>query len=158
MKILTLLFTVLLISFLGASGLADEKWLAPNDCIKRLIPAVRVESGKIFFQTPITGAKLLYSVDGAEKKLANYGEEIVLMKGQRLQINERHIFMEVLPVVVEGKIRFTIVVSEDYRSFGKDLTVSVSSFDLGASEVLAVTEAEGRAALQSAREKQTSQK
>ena len=129
-----------------------EKWMAPAESLKRMFPTARATEGKLILQTPHKGIRLLFSMNGGEKKLAALGEEIAVEKGQRLQVFERHVQIEILSVPTEGKTRFAAIVREDYRSFGKELTVSASVFDLGVSDIIAVPEAEGRAALKTALE------
>ena len=134
---------------------STEKWIAPADGLKRLCPASRVAHGKLVLKTLEKGGRLLYSINDGEKKLAALGEEITLEKGQKLAIIERHTQIEIVPLVAEGKTRFGVIVREDYRSFGKELTVSTSAFDLGSDDIVAVPEVEGRAALAAAKTKST---
>ena len=132
-----------------------EKWITPADGLKRLCPASRVAYGKLVLKTLEKGGRLLYSINDGEKKLAALGEEITLEKGQKLAIIERHTQIEIVPLVADGKTRFGVIVREDYRSFGKELTVSTSAFDLGSDDIVAVPEVEGRAALAAAKTKPT---
>ena len=155
LKLLLIFMAYTLTTPFVMADLPTEKWIAPADELKRLCPATRVAHGKLVLQTLKTGWRLLYSVNDGEKKLPASGEEITLEKGQKLAIIERHTQIEIVPLVAEGKTRFGVIVREDYRSFGKELTVSTSVFDLGNDAIVAVPEAEGRAALAAAKTKST---
>lgn len=132
-----------------------EKWIMPSEGLKRLCSASRVADGKLVLRTLEKGGRVLYTVNDGEKKLAASGEEITLEKGQKLAIIERHTQIELVPLIAEGKTRFGVIISEDYRSFGKELTISKSVFDLGNDDIVAVPEPEGRAALAAAKTKPT---
>jgi hypothetical protein len=131
----------------------SETWVSHTDCLKRIFPTVRVHEGKLFVRTPPKGVRLLYSINDGEKKLAGLDEEISVEKGQKLQVFERHLGIEILPLPAGDKSRFAVVVREDFRSFGKDLTIAAAAFDVAASEMIAVPEAEAKPTLNAVREK-----
>jgi hypothetical protein len=138
--------------FLVMADAPSDKWLAPDECLKRLFQSTRVENGKLILKAPQKGIRFLYSINQGEKKLCVPGEDIVIEKGQPIQVYERHVQLEILPVKKEGKTRFAVSMVEDYRSFGKEVTTSVSAFDLGANYIQATSEAEARTSLQEAQE------
>ena len=112
-----------------------------------------MQGDKLLLKTPASGPRYLYSVNGKEGAIAEHGQTIVLEQGQRLQMNERHVQLELFPIPPLEQKRFVLLLREDFSSFGDKVHSSASAFQFQQGKMVSIPEAEGRTALEDARKK-----
>jgi len=96
---------------------AADKILTFSQTIKR-------EKGGITFKARSLGERYFYSVDGKERKLIDYNEEVFVPAGSTLEITARHSNLKIELIKDDPSIVVLAELAMDLRSFGKDVEIS----------------------------------